>query len=111
MLRVSNPQATVWDTLLPDEAKRLSEELTQVSEFLDEKAFIAPDREHFSQHLGRPSVSKRYFEYSTSSTAMGWDTSPRAKSSVTPSPGAVLQDPVGPPRAPPLFRRCWALSR
>jgi transposase, IS5 family len=56
VLRVSDPQATVWDALLPEEAKRLPEELAAVSEFLDDEAFIAPYREHFSKTVGRPSV-------------------------------------------------------
>jgi IS5 family transposase len=56
VLRVSDPQATVWDALLPEEAKRLPEELARISEFLDDEAFIAPYRDHFSERIGRPSV-------------------------------------------------------
>ena len=56
MLRETEPQATLWDVLLPDEAKRLPAELQAVDAFLDDERFIAPWRALFSRRLGRPSV-------------------------------------------------------
>ena len=55
MLRESEPQATLWDALLPEEAKRLPAELA-VDAFLDDERFIASWRALFSKRLGRPSV-------------------------------------------------------
>jgi IS5 family transposase len=56
MLRVSDPQTTIWDALLPEEAKRLPEELAHIDELLDDERFIAPYRKHFDERLGRPSL-------------------------------------------------------
>lgn len=56
MLRVSDPQTTIWDALLPEEAKRLSDELTHIDQLLDDERFIAPYRKHFSATIGRPSI-------------------------------------------------------
>jgi transposase, IS5 family len=56
VLRESDPQATLWELLLPEEAKRLPAELAQVDAFLDDERFIAPWRALFDRRLGRPSV-------------------------------------------------------
>ena len=56
MLRESDPQATIWELLLPEEAKRLPAELQAVDAFLDDERLIAPWRALFSARLGRPSV-------------------------------------------------------
>ena len=56
MLRESDPQTTIWELLLPEEAKRLPTELVRVDAYLDDERFIAPWRALFSAHLGRPSV-------------------------------------------------------
>ena len=56
MLRESDPQATIWDALLPEEAKRLPVELVKVDAYLDDERFLAPWRALFSARLGRPSV-------------------------------------------------------
>jgi IS5 family transposase len=56
VLRESEPQATLWDALLPEEAKRLPAELVAVDAYLDDERFIAPWRVLFSKRLGRPSV-------------------------------------------------------
>ena len=56
MLRETEPQATLWDALLPEEAKWLPAELQAVDAFLDDERFIAPWRALFSKRLGRPSV-------------------------------------------------------
>jgi IS5 family transposase len=56
VLRESDPQTTIWELLLPEEAKRLPTELTLVDAYLDDECFIAPWRPLFDQRLGRPSV-------------------------------------------------------
>ena len=56
MLRETDPQTTIWELLLPEEAKRLPAELQAVDAFLDDEHFIAPWRALFSKRLGRPSV-------------------------------------------------------
>jgi transposase, IS5 family len=56
VLRESDPQTTLWELLLPEEAKRLPAELAQVDAYLDDERFIAPWRALFSARLGRPSV-------------------------------------------------------
>jgi IS5 family transposase len=56
VLRETDPQTTLWDALLPEEAKRLPAELQAVDAYLDDEQFIAPWRALFSAQLGRPSV-------------------------------------------------------
>jgi transposase, IS5 family len=56
VLRESDPQTTLWDALLPEEAKRLPAELVRVDAYLDDERFIAPWRALFAARLGRPSV-------------------------------------------------------
>jgi transposase, IS5 family len=47
---------TIWELLLPEQAKRLPTELARVDVYLDDERFIAPWRGLFSARLGRPSV-------------------------------------------------------
>jgi IS5 family transposase len=56
VLRETDPQTTLWDALLPEEAKRLPAELRPVDAYLDDERFIAPWRVLFSARIGRPSV-------------------------------------------------------
>ena len=56
MLRVADPQTTIWDELLPEEAKRLPAELAQIDAYLEDERFIAPWRALFAPLLGRPSI-------------------------------------------------------
>jgi IS5 family transposase len=56
VLRETDPQTTLWELLLPEEAKRLPAELARVDAYLDDECFIAPWRALFDQRLGRPSV-------------------------------------------------------
>jgi IS5 family transposase len=56
VLRETDPQTTIWELLLPEEAKRLPAELAAVDTYLDDERFIAPWRALFSARLGRPSV-------------------------------------------------------
>jgi hypothetical protein len=41
VLRETDPQTTIWDLLLPEEAKRLPAELQAVDAYLDDERFIA----------------------------------------------------------------------
>jgi IS5 family transposase len=56
VLRETDPQTTMWELLLPEEAKRLPAELAAVDAYLDDECFIGPWRGLFSARLGRPSV-------------------------------------------------------
>jgi transposase, IS5 family len=56
VLRETDPQTTIWELLLPEEAKRLPTELVAVDGYLDDERFLAPWRSLFSARLGRPSV-------------------------------------------------------
>jgi len=56
VLRETDPQTTLWELLLPEEAKRLPAELARVDAYLDNECFIAPWRALFDQRLGRRSV-------------------------------------------------------
>jgi IS5 family transposase len=56
VLRETDPQATLWELLLPEEAKRLPAELAQIDAYLDDERFVAPWRALFDRRLGRPSV-------------------------------------------------------
>jgi IS5 family transposase len=56
VLRETDPQTTIWELLLPEEARRLPAELAAVDAYLDDERFIAPWRTLFSKRLGRPSV-------------------------------------------------------
>jgi hypothetical protein len=48
------PQTSLWEALLPEQAKRLPAELAQVDAYLDAERFIAPWRALFDRRLGRP---------------------------------------------------------
>jgi IS5 family transposase len=56
VLRESDPQATIWELLLPEAATRLPAELGAVDAYLDDERFVTPWRALFDQRLGRPSV-------------------------------------------------------
>jgi len=56
VLRETDPQTTIWELLLPEEAKRLPAELVRIDAYLDDDRFIAPWRRLFDRRLGRPSV-------------------------------------------------------
>jgi IS5 family transposase len=56
VLRETDPQTTIWELLLPEEAKRLPAELQAIEAYLDDERFIAPWRALFDRRLGRPSV-------------------------------------------------------
>jgi IS5 family transposase len=56
LLRTTTPPLSTWDDLLPDQAKRLPDELTRIDAYLDDERFLDPWRAHLSARLGRPSV-------------------------------------------------------
>jgi IS5 family transposase len=56
VLRETDPQTTIWELLLPEEAKRLPAELAKIDAYLDDEGFTAPWRPLFDRRLGRPSV-------------------------------------------------------
>ena len=56
MLVTRNLQPSLWDSVLPEGVRRLSPLLEQVDRWLDDEAFFAPFRVHFSVLFGRPSI-------------------------------------------------------
>jgi IS5 family transposase len=50
------PQASLWEAILPAEVLGLPAELTMVDQLLDDPVFIEPFRAHFDPTPGRPSV-------------------------------------------------------
>jgi transposase, IS5 family len=56
VLVTRNLQPSLWESVLPVEVRRLSPLLEQVDRWLDDEAFFAPFRPHFSALLGRPSI-------------------------------------------------------
>jgi transposase, IS5 family len=56
VLRQTDPQTTIWELLLPEEAKRLPAELAHIDAYLDDVCFLAPWRALFDRRLGRPSA-------------------------------------------------------
>ncbi|MGB9894151.1 MAG: transposase, partial [Candidatus Saccharicenans sp.] len=56
MLRLRDPQLTLWDTVLPPEVTELNKELAKVDQLLDDESFMAPFMERFKARLGRPTI-------------------------------------------------------
>ena len=56
MLVTTNPQRTLWETILPPGYQDLPAELAGVDALLDDPAFFEPYRAHFSPLWGRPSI-------------------------------------------------------
>ncbi len=56
MLRLRDPQETLWDQLLPPQARTLSAELTAVDACLADERFFEPYRQRFHTLIGRPTV-------------------------------------------------------
>ena len=56
MLRLRDPQDSLWDQLLPPPARTLSTELTAVDEYLADDRFFEPYRQRFRTLIGRPTV-------------------------------------------------------
>jgi IS5 family transposase len=56
MLRLSQPQESLWDQLLPLQARTLSEELATVDAWLGDERCFEPYRRRFNTRIGRPTV-------------------------------------------------------
>ena len=56
MLVTTNPQQTLWESILPPGYQDLPAELAAVDAVLDDPVFLAPYRPFFSELLGRPSI-------------------------------------------------------
>ena len=56
MLVTSNPQRTLWESILPPGYQDLPGELAAVDALLDDPVFLEPYRAHFSPVAGRPSI-------------------------------------------------------
>ena len=56
MLVTTNPQRTLWETVLPPGYQDLPAQLASVDALLDDPVFFEPYRRHFSAVLGRPSI-------------------------------------------------------
>jgi IS5 family transposase len=56
MFRTVGDQPTLWESILPDELRRLPAELARVDALLDDPVFFAPFIPFFDPRLGRPST-------------------------------------------------------
>lgn len=56
MLRLRDGQSTLWEALLPEEARLLSPELKAIDELLDDASFLQPFVDRFSCPIGRPTI-------------------------------------------------------
>lgn len=56
MLRLRNDQPSLWESMLPEEVLRLSDELANVDALLEDERFFIPFRDKFSCRWGRPTV-------------------------------------------------------
>ena len=56
VFRTVGDQESLWESLLPDEVRRLSEELGRVDGLLNDPAFFAPFVLFFDPRMGRPST-------------------------------------------------------
>jgi len=55
VFRTVGDQESLWESLLPDEVRRLSEELARVDGLLNDPAFFVPFVPFFDPRMGRPS--------------------------------------------------------
>src|ERR1700758_5682152 len=56
VFRTVGDQCSLWESLLPDEVRRLPEQLARVDALLDDPAFFAPFVPFFDPRRGRPST-------------------------------------------------------
>jgi IS5 family transposase len=56
MLRLDPPGPDLWDCILPEELKKLPEELAKVDELLRNPRFMEPFLKRFNETMGRPTV-------------------------------------------------------
>jgi transposase, IS5 family len=56
VFRTVGDQCSLWESMLPEEVRRLSEELARVDALLDDPAFFRPFVPFFDPRMGRPST-------------------------------------------------------
>ena len=56
VFRTVGDQCSLWESVLPEEVRRLPEELARVDALLDDSAFFAPFVPFFDPRMGRPST-------------------------------------------------------
>ncbi|KXG77456.1 ISNCY family transposase [Thermotalea metallivorans] len=56
MLKLREPQLTLWDSILPEEIRKLPDELAKIDAILDDERFMKPFLEKHNTHRGRPTV-------------------------------------------------------
>ncbi len=56
VFRTVGDQASLWESVLPEELRRLPEELARVDALLDDSAFFCPFVPFFDPRMGRPSI-------------------------------------------------------
>ena len=56
MLRLSDDQPTLWESVLPPELFQMSGELAEVDRLLDDDRFFIPFKEKYLTRMGRPTV-------------------------------------------------------
>ena len=56
VFRTVGDQPSLWESILPEEVRRLPEELARVDALLDDAAFFAPFVPFFDLRIGRPST-------------------------------------------------------
>ena len=57
VFRTVGDQCSLWESVLPEELRRLPEELARVDALLDDPVFFAPFAPFFDPRMGRPSTS------------------------------------------------------
>ena len=88
MFRTVGDQPTLWEAILPDELRRLPEELARVDGLLDDPVFFAPFVPFFDPRVGRPSTPmETYLRMMFLSSGTGWAMSPCVARCRTRSPG------------------------
>jgi transposase, IS5 family len=56
VFRTVNDQPSLWESILPEEVRRLPDELARVDALLDDPVFFAPFVPFFDPRIGRPST-------------------------------------------------------
>src|SRR6478752_1176499 len=56
VFRTVGDQMSLWEAVLPEELRRLPDELAAVDTLLDDEAFFGPFRQFFDPRIGRPST-------------------------------------------------------
>ena len=56
VFRTVGDQPSLWESILPEQVRRLPEELARVDALLDDPAFFAPFVAYFDPRIGRPSI-------------------------------------------------------